>query len=219
MDILPLAIIQARMGSTRLPGKMLLPVNGEPLVVRVWRLTCRAVGPHNVIVAVPGSEENRPLLAELARVKADVFVYAGPENDVLGRFHQCAHTYRWHPDSVILRVTADDPWKDPSMMKRVIGGERLPVELGGEAFTLRMLDLALAQVMQWSEANPWERGEGQFTAEDLREHLTYAIFAHDAPSPPDLGIPWSIDTQEEYDAVVAVLKADQWPDPSHDPLA
>ncbi len=64
MDILPLAIIQARMGSTRLPGKMLLPVNGEPLVVRVWRLTCRAVGPHNVIVAV-GTDE---ALQELDRV-------------------------------------------------------------------------------------------------------------------------------------------------------
>jgi spore coat polysaccharide biosynthesis protein SpsF (cytidylyltransferase family) len=192
----PLAIVQARMGSTRLPGKMLLPFDGYPLVIRAWRTACRALGTENVVVAIPATPENDELAAVLARYHVETFAWHGPENDVLGRFWHCAHTYRWHPDTVILRVTPDDPWKDMLSMRRVLNGERLPVELGGEAFTLAMLDRA-----RTGPAGEW------------REHLgnNRELFPVPAPRPPEAPHPWTIDTQAEYDACVAYLSHGLWP--------
>lgn len=180
----PLAIIQARIGSTRLPRKLLLPIDGEPLLRRVYRLTVEAFGAEHTIIALPATAENDELAALIPG--AQVFRWDGPENDVLGRFHACAHRYRWHPDSVLVRVTPDDPLKDPAAMRRVAAGERLPVEIGGEAFTLAMLDRA-------------EVSSGE------REHLTYTLFPT-LPPPPPPGV-WTIDTQADYDAVVSARRA------------
>jgi len=182
--IAPLAIIQVRMGSTRLPGKALLPIAGRSMIHRVWATTVEAFGAEHTVVAYPDTPENDPLRDELGRIGATRFAWDGPESDVLGRFHACAHRYRWHPDSVIVRVTADDPYKDVLAMRQVAEGERLPVEFGGEAFTLAMLD------------------EAQLLTTDpgAREHITLALFPTPPPPPPS-GV-WTIDTQADYDAVV-----------------
>jgi spore coat polysaccharide biosynthesis protein SpsF len=196
----PLAIIQARMGSKRLPGKVLLPIAGRTLIHRVWATTVEAFGYDHTVVAYPDTPENEPLRTELARICAIRFAWNGPENDVLGRFHACAHTYRWHPDSVIVRVTADDPFKDVLSMRRVAAGERLPVELGGEAFTLAMLDAAI-------DATDAER-YGCFPGDMYsrkREHITYIMFPTPPPPPPP-GV-WSIDTSEDYAAVCSAMDA------------
>ena len=179
----PLAIIQARMGSTRLPGKMLREIQGVPLIEHVWRRTVKAFGKRNTIVAHPASEDNAPMIALLDKLGAQRFPWSGPENDVLSRFFHCAHYYRWHPDSVIVRVTADDWRKSPATMRRVASGERHPVELGAEAFTLAMLDEAHAKTEMESEK---------------REHITYAIFPTLPPAcPPGT---WTIDTAEDIAA-------------------
>jgi spore coat polysaccharide biosynthesis protein SpsF (cytidylyltransferase family) len=184
----PLAIVQARMGSKRLPGKVLLPIHGVPLIEHVWRRTVKAFGKQHTVVAHPDTPENAPLVEVLESLGAQRFAWDGPENDVLSRFYYCAHRYRWHPDSVIVRVTADDWRKNPAMMKRVANGERLPVELGAEAFTLAMLDEA--------------QGTVGFQA-DYREHITHALFPTAPPKPPP-GI-WTIDTAEDLAAAQGVL--------------
>ncbi len=186
-----LAILQARMGSKRLFGKMLLPVGDTTLIHRVWRTTVKAFSAEHTVVAYPDTPENAPLVAELDRIGAQRFPWNGPENDVLGRFHACAHDKRWHPDSIIMRVTPDDPFKSAEAMLRVAAGERLPVEIGGEAFTLAMLD---------------EAHEGRHHGvPGHMEHITYALFPT-APPPPPPGV-WSIDTQADYDAVCSALDA------------
>lgn len=176
------------MGSKRLPGKVLLPIGGMPLIEHVWRRAVKAFGKRNTVVAYPNMAENAPLVAVLESLGAQRFAWDGPENDVLGRFFHCAHRYRWHPDSVIVRVTADDWRKSPAMMKRVAKGERLPVELGAEAFTLAMLDHAQATVGLES---------------DKREHLTHALFPTEPPKAP-AGI-WTIDTAEDLAAAESAL--------------
>lgn len=194
----PLAIVQARIGSTRLPRKMLLDLGGKPLIWWAWRAAVDAFGAENVVVAIPATPEND----ELAEVvdgfrrydrskigNANVFRWDGPENDVLGRFHACAHTYRWHPDSVIVRVTPDDPFKVPERLRRVARGERHPVEMGGEAFTLAMLDRAY----QRNRAHGDEKRMAY-----QAEHITYALFKCDAPPAPP-GV-WTIDTAEDLEA-------------------
>lgn len=193
--IAPLCIIQARYHSTRLPGKMLLPLSGETLIARGWRIACAAFGAAHVVVAIPASDEAGPLGQELARINARTFAWDGPESDVLSRFYHCAHAYRWHPDCVIVRYTPDDPFKSVDALMRVVRGERLPVELGGEAFTLGMLDAAQEWVAVDDDA-------GNVPA---REHITRALFPTDPPPPPP-GV-WTIDTQGDYDAACEIVNA------------
>ena len=181
--IKPLAIIQARFGSTRLPGKVLMEVGGRSLIRRAWDASVEAFGEANVVFAIPATPENDELHSAIVGFTPEVFRWDGGENDVLGRFWHCAHRYRWHPDSVIVRVTPDDPFKDPAMMRRVAAGERLPVELGAEAFTLAMLG---------------EAHEEYFCQPRYREHITKALFHTPPPAPPP-GI-WTIDTREDLEA-------------------
>lgn len=195
IDIPPLCIIQARYHSTRLPGKMLLDFGGETLIARAWRIACEAFGLVNCVCTVPLADWEGPLGEELQRIGALTSPWTGDENDVLGRFHALANTCRWHPDSVIVRYTPDDPWKRVEALRRVAAGERLPVELGGEAFTLGMLNRA------FESADPNEQ----------REHLTHLLFRF--PAPPiavqtlyELGTQClTIDTQQDYETALAAL--------------
>lgn len=202
MNIPPLCIIQARMGSTRLPGKMLLKLGDETLIARACRIAGEAFGPANVVVAIPASDHRGPLGEELRKIQANVFAWDGDEADVLGRFHACAHRFRWHPDSVIVRYTPDDWGKNLSGLKCVASGVRMPVETCGEAFTLGMLDAA-------HERYPLKSGELPLR-QRMREHITYALFDTEPPKAPEhpLGLPWSIDTAEQYEAVKTYLEKD-----------
>lgn len=196
MSIPPLAIVQMRMGSTRLPGKMLLPLAGKPLWWHAWNAACDAVGQKNAIAAMPASEENDELAESCRRRGAIVFRWDGPENDVLGRFHACAHLYRWHPDTVIVRITPDDPRKEWESIRGVIGGSRLPVEIGGEAFTLAMLDEACEVTEAWLMDRDNDFGP--------REHITNALFdVSPPPAPPGI---WTVDTPEDYEAMKRIME-------------
>jgi spore coat polysaccharide biosynthesis protein SpsF (cytidylyltransferase family) len=184
----PLCIIQARYNSTRLPGKMLLKLGGETLIERAHRMARDIFGRAHVIVAIPMSDENGPLGQELDRIGALTISVDVPEADVLSRFYHAARTLRWMPESVIVRWCPDDPFKDAACVRRVIAGERLPVEQGAEAFTLGMLREASIR-----ELHPHRR-----------EHLTYALFGV-LPPPPPSGV-WEINTRADYEAACAMLE-------------
>jgi hypothetical protein len=173
---------------------MLLDLGGKPLVRWATDAAVEAFGRENVVAAIPASAENDELARVLAEV-CEVFRWDGPENDVLGRFYYCAHRYRWHPDSVIVRVTPDDPFKSSASLRRVASGERLPVEQGGEAFTLAMLDHA-EDVWQ---GQMWHPDFGA-RAVHHREHITDALSRGTAPPPPPAPHPWTIDTAEDMEA-------------------
>jgi spore coat polysaccharide biosynthesis protein SpsF (cytidylyltransferase family) len=182
----PLCVIQARYHSTRLPGKMLLKIGGESLIARAWETATWAFGMPDCVVAIPKTDEAGPLGDELRRIGANVFAWEGPESDVLTRMWACAHTYRWHPDSAIVRYTPDDWRKDEAALRDVAGGYRLPVETGGEAFTLAMLDAAHER-----ERHPHRR-----------EHISFALFPFLLPAMPP---GHTIDTQADYDAACALV--------------
>lgn len=177
------------MGSKRLPGKMLLPLGGKPLVAWAYGAAVKAFGWPNVVVAIPATQENDALHGALLGLGAEVFRWDGPEADVLGRFYACAHRYRWHPDTVIVRISPDDPFKDPVMLRLVAAGERLAVEVGGEAFTLAQLDAA-----HFREDSP-----------ERREHITYALFPSVLPAPDVEGFALTVDTAEDYAAARALV--------------
>ena len=188
VNVPPLCIIQQRLNSTRLPGKALMMLGHETLNARAWRMASTTFGPDHCVVAIPTGDEEGPLGDELRKIKARIFAWDGDESDLLGRFYYCAHKYRWAPESVIVRWTPDDPFKNPAYCDRVVRGERLAVELGCEAFTLAMLDEAQKRIPFNSEA---------------REHITHAILPTPPPPPPS-GI-WTIDTMEDLMAARARL--------------
>lgn len=185
--MMPLCVIQSRMGSRRLPGKVLLPIKGVPLIEIAHAKACEAFGSENVVHTIPDGSENVPLHAFLEwGLGANVEVWTGDENDLLGRFLETAEIYRWHPDSVIYRYTPDDHRKDVESMRRVAKGETgIPVELGGEAFTLAQLRIAHSTI-----ADPFQR-----------EHITYALFDRHPVLPP-AGL-WSIDSYPDWEAANA----------------
>jgi spore coat polysaccharide biosynthesis protein SpsF len=108
-------VIQARMGSGRLPGKVLRPVCGKPMLLHVVErmLQCRAA---NQVAVATSTHPMDELIAEWAR-SAGVFVYQGSEEDVVERFYGVTRALQ--ADAVV-RITADCPLIDPEVTDRVI---------------------------------------------------------------------------------------------------
>jgi spore coat polysaccharide biosynthesis protein SpsF len=113
------AVVQARMGSQRLPGKVLADVGGRSMLARVVRRTRRAESVDEVVVATTSSAADDAIAAECGRI--DVAVFRGEEADVLDRFHQAAV---FHAAAVVVRVTADCPFIDPAVIDLVLARQR-----------------------------------------------------------------------------------------------
>lgn len=109
------AIIQARVGSTRLPGKVLMDLNGQTVLERVHgRVASSKLVDKVVIATTTNPADDR--IVELGRQKG-MIVERGSENDVLDRYYQVAQKYR--PDHII-RITSDCPLIDPLIIDQVI---------------------------------------------------------------------------------------------------
>jgi len=108
-------IMQARMGSTRLPGKSLLPLAGQPLVGRAIERVKRCQRLHEIVMATTQKPDDDPLAA-LGRAYG-VAVFRGAENDLVGRYYQAAVAHR---ADVIVRIPADNPVPEPREIERII---------------------------------------------------------------------------------------------------
>jgi spore coat polysaccharide biosynthesis protein SpsF (cytidylyltransferase family) len=108
------AVIQARMGSTRLPGKSLMPIGDFSLIDWVIRYTTMAFDPTDVVLATTDLVDDDPLVNHVIS-KWRIGVYRGSSQNVLSRFVEIS---RLHNFETITRVTADDPFKIPSHLIR-----------------------------------------------------------------------------------------------------
>lgn len=109
------AIVQAHMGSTRLPGKVLADIGGRTMLARVVERTRRARQVEDVVVAATLNSKDIPLLEEAKRLGVPTF--RGSEEDVLARYVRCAQEQGADP---IVRITSDCPLLDPKIVDRVI---------------------------------------------------------------------------------------------------
>jgi spore coat polysaccharide biosynthesis protein SpsF len=109
------AIIQARMGSNRLPGKVLLPLLGKPMLWHIVQRVRSVPSINEVIVAAPNDQANEVLRGFCADNK--IVLFAGSENDVLDRYYQAAQQFKANP---IIRITADCPLVDPQLIETLI---------------------------------------------------------------------------------------------------
>jgi spore coat polysaccharide biosynthesis protein SpsF len=110
-----LAIIQARMGSNRLPGKVMKDIGGETMLARVVKRTKRAELLDNVVVATTVDPRDDVIVNECQRL--DVPVCRGKESDVLDRYYQAALLHR---SDTIVRITSDSPLIDPAVVDKII---------------------------------------------------------------------------------------------------
>ncbi len=110
-----LALVQARLGSTRLPGKALMEIAGRPMLSHVIARALAVPGVDEVVLATTVSREDEALV-ELARSQGVPSV-RGSVEDVLDRFHSALLEY---PADAVLRVTADCPLLDPEVSGLVV---------------------------------------------------------------------------------------------------
>ncbi len=108
-------ILQARMGSTRLPGKSMMPLAGEPLVGRILERVKRCRRPSAIVLAIPQKAED-DVLAELGE-RYGVVVFRGAENDLVDRYLMAA---RHVGVTDIARLPADNVTPEPAEIDRII---------------------------------------------------------------------------------------------------
>lgn len=190
------AFVQARMSSSRFPGKVLAPFRGEPIVLHVVRAAGGAVGGDNVVVATTDDPSDDPLAGYLASV--GVACFRGPRDDVLERFRRCA---RAHPADWVLRLSADSPLLDASELAAVLAAAADGVDLASTTISDgdthgRNAELIRAQALLDVAAEE--------TTEHDREHVTPFFYRHPerysivaVELEPRAGGPLTVDTVED----------------------
>lgn len=203
-------IVQARMGSTRLPGKVLREVDGKPLLAYELERLQRVRLADEIVVATTTGDADLQVVALCEQL--GVAVTRGPEDDVLARYHAAALA---HGADVVVRITADCPVIDPEVVDQTIAMYRdageaydyvsnaledsFPRGLDAEVFSMRALDEAFHQAR----------------AQDEREHVTPFIYRQ--PERYKLGNlrceamlaqhRWTVDTPEDFELVSRIIGA------------
>jgi len=165
------AIVQARMGSSRLPGKVLKLINGIPVIELLLLRLSKSKLIDQIVLATSNTDTDIPLADHVRKLKFSCS--QGSENDVLERFYDAA---REHNADVVVRITGDCPFVDADLVDQVIEGylssevdyfsnvtpPTYPDGLDVEVFSFRVLEQS--------------HFEGQESHE--REHVTpYARFS------------------------------------------
>ncbi len=118
-------VVQARMGSRRLPNKSMLKLAGEPLVGRILERLQRCQEVDEIVLATPSSTENDDLSA--LALRWSVRSIRGSEDDVLGRFVQAAKMSR---ADLVVRFPGDNPAPEPSEIDKIVIHHRARSERG-----------------------------------------------------------------------------------------
>jgi spore coat polysaccharide biosynthesis protein SpsF len=110
------AIIQARVGSTRLPGKIFKKILGKPLLWHVVERVRAAKKIKRIIIATTLNPQDNKIVDFAKKMKLPWF--CGSEKDVLDRYYQTGKNFG---SEIIVRVTSDDPFKDPKLIDKFVG--------------------------------------------------------------------------------------------------
>ena len=163
------AIVQARMGSTRLPGKVLLPIGKYPALYHTLTRTRTAC--FNTVLAIPDTKENDILAYEATGWGFAVF--RGAEHDVLGRYATTVGALD-SPVGIVVRITGDCPFVDRVLVARVVCGT-LQTGYSSNFHRFRMYPRGLdCEAFDW-RALYWANHE--VAAAYDREHVTPAMQA------------------------------------------
>ncbi len=165
------AVTQARLGSTRLPGKILKDVNGMSLLELHLRRILRASSIQELIVATTVAEEDGPI-AELA-TKMKLKSHRGSVEDVLDRFYQ---TLQGHEADYVVRLTSDCPLIDPALIDKVVDFTiKNNLDYGSNTLDPTYPDGEDIEVFRYSAL---QRAWHEAKLKSEREHVTPFIWKH-----------------------------------------
>jgi spore coat polysaccharide biosynthesis protein SpsF len=198
------AIIQARMGSSRLPGKVLADLGGQPVLAWVARRAQRAAGVDLVMIATSTDKDDDAIAAFCER--ESLACYRGSQHDVLDRYVQAA---RQAQADVIVRLTGDCPFIDPEMLgdnlstflekkpaldfaaNRLPGDRTIPIGLDAEFCTMAALETAGQESKE-----PHQR---EHVMPFFYEHPERFNILHIKQSPSYGNLRWTVDTPEDLE--------------------
>ncbi len=165
------AFIAARMGSERMPGKVLKELAGIPSLVHIFRILSKSKLTDDFVVVTTSLSEDDEI--ESLCLTNNVRCYRGSVHDVLDRFRLAAEAEK--PDNII-RVTGDDPLMDPEIIDKVI---REHID-GGFDYTSNMIERTYPRGMDTEAVkygtleNAWKTTSDK----DDREHVTLYVRRH-----------------------------------------
>ena len=200
------AIVQARMGSTRLPNKVMKPIGGVPMIEVLLTRLARASEVNEIVVATSIDPRNQPLADHV--VSLGYKCYRGSENDVLDRYLQAAKSAQ---ADIVVRITGDCPLVDPILVDEVIRQFKdaeldyfsnvtpptFPDGLDIEVFTFNALQqaaLETSKAYDHEHVTPYLRES---------EHFKRAGISHSE----DLSaLRWTVDYPADYEVVSKVFE-------------
>ena len=194
-----LIIVQARMDSRRLPGKVLAPIGGVPLLVRLLDRIRRSRYGANVVMATT-IREDADILAQCA-ASAGVAVCRGAVDDVLGRF---SAVVRERSPTCVVRVTADNPLTDPMLLDAIVDrrceGDYDYVYAPGAPIGTAA-DVLTKDALRTCELNARSHRHREHLNTYVLDHSDkFRIGVYDLPAPlrrPDVRV--TVDTQHDLD--------------------
>lgn len=161
-------VIPARLGSTRLPRKVLLEVAGKPVVRHVWE-AARQGGAAEVIIATDSAE----VMDACKAFGADVRMTAAHHQSGTDRINEVAQAARWADDGIVVNVQGDEPLMPPGLIRQCAD-----LLAGDPAAHIATLCHPLHRVEDWLNPN---------IVKLVRDHQDYALYFSRAP------IPWKRD--------------------------
>lgn len=207
-----LAILQARMSSSRLPGKVLKALAGAPMILRQIERVRRARRIDALLVATSGEASDDPLAKALEG--AGIAVFRGPLDDVLARF---ALALDAHPADHVVRLTGDCPLADPQVIDATIA---LHLESGADYTQNRLREKGYPKGLDVEvvTASALRQVAAEATAPEAREHVTWDLWNHPQrwriarlePPAEEGDVRWTVDRPDDYEFVAAVY-ADLYP--------
>lgn len=201
-------IVQARMTSTRLPGKVLKKVLDKPLLEYQIERLLRVKMADEIVIATTINDTDLPIIELCNRLSVPFF--RGSEEDVLSRYYKAALSYK---ADIIVRVTSDCPIVDPQVIDKVIQfyvehypkydyvsnclERTYPRGMDTEVFSFKVLDDAFKEA----------------TIQSDREHVTPFIYrqphryrlANVISSENQSQYRWTVDTSEDYQLIKKII--------------
>lgn len=202
------AIIQARMGSTRLPGKVLKEINGKTLLGYQIERVKQSKSIDQIVIATTDLMSDQPIVDFCLSSKIDF--YRGSEKDVLSRYYEAAQQYK---ADIIVRLTSDCPIIDPIIIDDVIN--HFIKKNPKVDYTSNTLERTYPRGLD-TEVISFEglkKAHEEATLERDREHVTAYLYTN--PNKFKLsGIVsvndyshhrWTVDTEEDFKLISLIL--------------
>jgi len=202
-----LAIIQARMTSQRLPGKVLQPMAGKPMLQWVFDRVSQSVNLKKVMIATSDANSDAPI-CEYCR-RHNIPYYRGPLEDVAGRFLECA---RREAADAFVRISGDSPLIDPSLVDQAVD---LQTSTSCDLATnVQVRSYPKGQSVEVIQTEALQRAHQKMRDAEHQEHVTGYFYAYPehfrienfscADSMCDIQL--SVDTPEDFQSAETILK-------------